>query len=374
MIDLLKRMITRRPVTLLLTLILAGCIEPIEPELGVFDYLMVVEGHVSNLDEVNTVRLSRTKPLGVEYGGVEVGALVYVEDQEGAKFYFEESSPGIYQSDPACFIGETGNSYALHIETLYGETYQSKPILLNAAPDIDSLYFEREQRLTNEGITQDGIKILLDSHDPEGLTQYFRYEWEETYQIKVPYPQDISVWVCYNTETNSDILTANTSQLKESRVSQLEIKYVSTDGYQLRSLYRLLVRQYALSSSGIKYWTELKKISESQGTLFDPLPYDLPSNLFNPNNPDEQVIGFFDVGAVTQKEIYIDRSQLLHLDFASDGCSSKLVEVSGGGSPPAGYCLASQGPYGSGINYYAPEYCCDCRLYGELEVPDFWPN
>ena len=171
MIDLLKRMITRRHITLLLTLILAGCIEPIEPELGVFDYLMVVEGHVSNLDEANTVRLSRTKPLSVEYGGVEVGALVYVEDQEGAKFYFEETSPGIYQSDPACFIGETGNSYALYIETLYGETYQSKPILLNAAPDIDSLYFEREQRLTNEGITKDfsTLMTLKDSRNTSAM-------------------------------------------------------------------------------------------------------------------------------------------------------------------------------------------------------------
>jgi hypothetical protein len=374
MIDLLKRMITRRHVILLLMLILASCIEPIEPELGVFDYLLVVEGHVSNLDEVNTVRLSRTKPLGVEYGGVEVGALVYVQDQAGAKFYFEESSPGIYQSDPACFVGQVGQTYTLHIETLYGSTYQSRPVLLSSSPAIDSLYFEREQRLDADGTSTDGIKILLDSHDPDGRAQYFRYEWEETYEIKVPYPSNVSVWVCYNTTTSSDIVTANTSQLNEARVSELELKYVSTEGYRLRSLYRLLVRQYALSLEGIKYWTELRKISESQGTLFDPLPYDLPSNVFNPNNPDEQVIGLFDAGAVSEKEIYISRNELLDLDFASNGCSSQIVAVSGGSSPPYGYCLAYQGTYGTGVNYYAPSYCCDCQLYGTLDVPDFWPK
>jgi hypothetical protein len=358
----------------LVVLLLTACIEPIEPEIEVHDYLLVVEGHVSNLDEVNTVRLSRTRPLGTEYGGVETGALVYLEDTDESKYYFDESSAGVYQSDPACFVGQVGHSYTLHIETLYGSEYQSKPALLNDSPPIDSLYFKQERRLQTDGTSSDGIKILLDSHDPDQQDQYFRYEWEETYEIKVPYPSDLSVWVCYNTLTSTDILIANTSQLNEARVSELEVKYVSTEGYRLRSLYRLLVRQYALSLEGIKYWTELKKISESQGTLFDPLPYELPSNVFNPNNPNEQVIGFFDVGAVNEKEIYISRYDLLDLDFASDGCSNQIVAVSGGSSPPYGYCLAYQGTYGSGINYFAPSYCCDCQLYGTLEVPDFWPK
>lgn len=354
-------------------LVLVGCVEPFEPAPVETPSYMVVEGSISTLQMPYKVSLSRTKPLGMEYVSMESGATVHVESASGEKHYFDESEGGgHYYSDPECFVGKAGETYTLHIETAFGGKYESTPVLLRPAPPIDSLYYQRSIRSSPGGQAIDGIQILLDAHDPGGANHYLKYEWEETYRIKVPYPESISVWECYNTEYSSGILTANTRLLSQSRVIHMEMKHVSTAGFKLTSRYKLVVRQYSISEEQFKYWNELKKLSENQGTLFDPMPYDLTGNVFSTYNPDEKVIGLFSAGGAVEKEIYIDHADLLELDFAGMGCSARLVAVSGGSGGPEGYCLASQGPYGSGINYYAPEECCDCRLYGSLDKPGDW--
>jgi hypothetical protein len=353
--------------------VLVSCIEPFDPPPAESPSYLVVEANITDLKEPYKVVLSRTRPLDSQYSSFETGAIVYVESGDGQQYYFEESPQGgSYYSDSSCFVGVAGQTYTLHIETFWGGAYESKPVLLRQAPAIDSLYFERDLRLNDEGATIDGIKILLDSHDPTGEQHYLKYEWEETYRIKVPYPESIAVWECYNTEYSTSIQTANTRLLRQSRVSNMEMKYVSTDGFKLTSRYKLAVRQLSINEDHFKYWNELKKISESQGTLFDPTPYDLPGNIFSSQNPDAKVIGIFGASGATEKEIYINYIELLDLDFAGTGCSAKLVAIPIGDAPPHGYCLASYGTYGEGYNYYAPRECCDCRLYGTLGVPDDW--
>lgn len=353
--------------------VVSACIEPFEPDVSRNDELLVVEGHVSDKPEPYTVRLSLTQPLDSLGSQAASGAQVVVVDQEGAEHYFEEKQAGIYQSDPECFIGKKGCAYTLTVETSTGARYQSDPVILKTTPDIDSVYYERDQRLTAvEGEVQDGVRILVDTHDDEGKARRYRYEWIETYEIKVPYPQHISVWKCYNTIASKDILLANTSSLQNDQVSQFELNYVTTEDYELRSVYSVLVRQFALDEKGYTYWNELQKNSETLGTLFDPMPYSLTGNVKSIENPNEPVLGYFDASTVVEKRLYIQRGELSDLNYPSDECFWNLITVVDG-SPPFGYCLASLGsPGGSSPNIFAPSYCCDCTKYGTLTVPEFW--
>lgn len=381
-----------RTLALGLCVSIAGCVEPFTPAAEQSPKLLVVEGHISSDTAPYSIRLSRTQPLDAAGSVPESGATVVVSNDEGTNFEFTEVAPGLYQSDPDCFVGIVGSKYKLRVLTSEGRDYESHPVTLKATPPIDSVYYERDIRLTDvTGEELDGVKILVDSHDPQKQTRYYRYEWTETYQIKVPYP---SQWelspdyafvlveffqICYNSAASKTILTAYTGQLAEDRVSGFELNFVSTVSYRLRSRYSLLVRQYALDAAGYRYWNELSKNSSNLGTLFDPVPYQLTGNVVNLDDPDEPVLGYFDASAISEKRIYVDRESLdaLGVTYPLHPCIHELDTVKGGFNELLlrlswGQKVVSIPGLGTGALVTASPECTDCRLLASTEQPAFW--
>ncbi|MEQ8809204.1 MAG: DUF4249 domain-containing protein, partial [Imperialibacter sp.] len=249
-----------RLTAILLCIFLCSCVEQFAPEEQGFKSVLVVDGFISNSTEPYTITLSRTAPLSSQGALPEVGAAVSVADEEGEVYNFPEIAPGVYRSDPNAFIGHIGGKYQLSILASSGEQYQSDTVPLKHSPPIDSVYFERELRLADvAGEVKDGVGIFVDAHDSTGQTRFYRYDYIETYEVKLTYPGE---WVfspsqgayavrnprlglCYATQPGSNILVANTSSYTEDRVKKLEVAYVSTDGYRLSGLYSILVKQYA---------------------------------------------------------------------------------------------------------------------------------
>ena len=358
-------------------LFLSGCIERFEPEVDSYESLMVVEGLITDQAEPYIIKISRSTAVNSPYTWSESGAQVSVADSEGATWYFAEVGEGVYQSNPLDFIGRVGETYKLRITTSDLRYYESAGVVLKSSPPIDSIYYQQDIRYNNSGaVIQDGIKVLIDSHSEKKGTGYYKFNWTATYQVKVPYAPNKELQICYNSDYSTNVLVESTLALTEDRVSGFELNYVSTESYRLRSVYSILVRQYALDENGFRYWKELQKSSENLGTLFDPQPYSIVGNVKNINNPDEMVLGYFDASAVSEKRLYIHRKRLAEegVTYPPDGCVYQLQAVGGGGSVPDGFCFAYAGDYGSGINYFAPCECTDCRHFGTQGEPDFWEN
>lgn len=368
----------------------SSCIERFEPEVKNFKSLLVVDGFISDRNEPYSIKLSRTTPVDDSNPLPETGASVVVADAEGAEFEFAEASPGVYLSNPNQFTGIVNASYQLRIETRGGVSYLSEWVALKSSPAIDNVYWEREERVTDEaGVTTDGAAIFVGAHDTEGNTRYYRYDFIETYEIRPYYPsgwgvsevtgefglRDPKVSLCFNSDTSQAILVTNTISLAEDRVSRHEVSYVGTEGYRLSGLYSILVRQYALDEKGFKYWSELQKTSETQGTLFDPQPYELRGNISNPADPEEAVLGLFDAGTVSEKRLYISKEELreLNVNYPRDPCRNELDSVKTAEEyylfTTWGHLLVSIDP----VTMIPPE-CGDCRYHGTLEKPEFWPQ
>ncbi|CAD5290709.1 MULTISPECIES: DUF4249 domain-containing protein [unclassified Imperialibacter] len=380
----------------LLILTLLGCVEPFEPETGDFESVLVVEGNISDAHEPYLITVSRTAPLGAT-GAVPVSnAAVRVKDEEGAAFDFAEIAAGKYQSNPLDFIGCAGKNYSLSIVTASNQKYESEMVTLKPSPPIDSVYFERDIRLTDAGDTLDGVRIMVDTHDPQARSRYYRYSWLETYEVRPYYPsyyewdfavnppefvrRNPEINLCFKTDTSGQVLVTSTANLTEDRVSQFEVNYVSTESFRLKSLYSILVRQQTLSEDGFRYWNEVRKTTESLGTLFDPQPYQLVGNIKNIDNPDEPVLGYFDASAVSQKRIYISRDEVRHLTYPFESCileTKSFTPREEGDVFKDEFNLFIQWGYmivdAEGL-LWAPPECADCRLYGTLTKPDFWPR
>jgi len=375
---------------LLIALLPAACVEPFEPQDQSFESVLVVEGQITDRQQVYTIRLSQTAQLSSGDPLPESGASVSVTDQEGSVYCFEESFPGTYRSDSTEFTGRVGSQYQLTFVRTDGSQYQSDPITLKQSPPIDSVYYEVEQRLTEvTGEIKDGISIFVDAHDSLQQTRFYRYEYTETYEIKLRYPGDWvfseqlgaytlrkpSIGLCYATQPGTNILIANTSGYTEDRVRKLEVAYVATDGYKLSGLYSILVRQYALDEQAYSYWRQLQKTSETLGTLFDPQPYQIRGNIHRVDDNDEAVLGYFSAGAVSEKMLFVDHVELQAKDvrFPYDRCIAELDSLSETQGLDLftqwGYLIAAIDP----IIMISPE-CGDCRFQGTQEKPDFWPR
>ncbi|MEQ8686142.1 MAG: DUF4249 domain-containing protein [Imperialibacter sp.] len=381
----------------LLILTLWGCVEPFEPETGGFKSVLVVEGNISDADEPYLITVSRTAPLDASGAIPEKGAFVQVKDEEGAAFLFTEVAPGKYHSNPLDFIGCSGKNYTLSIITSSNQRYESDVVTLKPTPPIDSIYFEPEMRLTDAGDSLDGIRIMVDAHDPLGTSEYYKYSWTETYEIRPHYPsyyewnfsvtppafvrRNPEINLCFKTDTCRQVLVTSTANLKTDRVSEFEVNYVSTVSFRIKSRYSILVRQQTLSEKSFRYWSEVQKTSESLGTLFDPQPYQLTGNVHNIDDPEEPVLGYFDASSVAQKRIFIDREKdLRSLTYPAEPCINQLKTFSPQEEGDVfkdefnlfiswGYLIVDA----EGL-LWAPPECADCRLYGTLEKPDFWPD
>lgn len=395
----------RKPPDIFCILLLAGicglnnsCIERFEPEVQGFKSILVVDGLITDREEAYTILLSRSRALNTQDTVYESLAEVKVTDDDNNSFHFRESKPGVYQSNPLEFVGQVGENYFLDIITSEGEHYQSSPVLLKQTPPIDSIYFERQLRTDDEGVTYQGIAVLLDTHDPQNSTNYYRWEWQEDWEVAVPYPNQyewiplntqsilrgyfelhgLDLRICYDSGAGTNIQVETSAHLAEDRISNYELTYVTDQGHKQSSLYSILVRQYALDSLEFTYWSELKKLSESLGTLFDPQPYELNGNVFNVEDPDEPVVGFFGASTVSEKRVFISKNELAAMGpfYFNGSCASEYVRVS---IDSIGYFIANQYliaavPYRADHVFMAPASCSDCRFSGTADKPDFWPR
>jgi len=174
---------------LIFLIFLSTCIDPYSPKLRAYESLLVVEGLVSDEIAAYTVRLSRTIQEQNTSPEKVTDAALYITDNIGSTDYMHNSGNGIYKTDSTEFIGIPGRTYVLHIETSDGRKYESDPCMMQSVPDIDSIYFARDQELVNNASEiQDGIRIFLDSK-PGDNNQYYRWDFKETWRFKIPSPK-----------------------------------------------------------------------------------------------------------------------------------------------------------------------------------------
>ena len=133
-----------------------------------------------------------------------------------------------------------------------------------------------------------------------------------------------------------------------------------------------------------RYWNQIKKINESQGSLFDIQPGIVVGNIRSVENPTETVLGYFDAGVIKTKRVFF-----VPHSFAAAGfqpidyfgvCNSinpafvpfnKIGAYMTVNSVTQSIVSAGADEMGS---YYVvwPNTCCDCTREGSNVMPDFW--
>ncbi len=53
-----------------------------------------------------------------------------------------------------------------------------------------------------------------------------------------------------------------------------------------------------MSEDAYRYWSQVDQLVSNSGTIFDPPPAPIRSNVFNVNNPEEFVLGYFEAVSI----------------------------------------------------------------------------
>lgn len=369
-------------IILSLFLILAGgCVSQFIPEVSESQVLLVVEGLITDQPGVNTIKISKSVPLDQRYTFRPLtNCAVTITDDAGNIYVLTEASDGTYKTDSAQFRGVVGRRYQLGIKVndvafSFG-SYESIPMEMKAVPPIDSVWYEKVPlRFFSNGVPQEeGCQIYLDTHDPEGKCKFYRWTFTETWQISIPYPTPKNI--CWTSENSDLIKIKTTNSLVEDRINSYPLLFISNNTDRLQTKYSILTQQYSLNEDEFDYWSRLRSISEENGGLYDVTPASINGNIFNVDDPYEQVLGFFSVSAVASNRLFIPGNFAGQKNLYND-CVTDTSYVMNPDSIPGineNIWLLMRFDYGMPPYLVLSRYqrCADCTTRGTLVEPSFW--
>lgn len=344
--------------------------------------VLVVEGILNNGNGPTIIRLTRTYKL--DDSAVlrpETGAQVSVEGNNGAAFYlFDGRGDGSYFSEQLPF--DPAEQYRLHIMTYDGKEYVSDfvPVLKN--PPIDSVSWKR---------TKNGVQLYVNTHNPENDTRYYRWEYDETWEIQSAYfsswkvvnnqpvkrTPDEFVYECWRYYNSSNILLGSTTQLSSDVVFEMPLIFIPEESDKLSVRYSVLVRQYALDKQGYEFYQLLKKNTESLGSIFDAQPSESGGNVHSVSDPTETVIGYITATPVQEQRIFISKKDVTDWKFHLN-CGI-IVEVPNNPDSFPKYFGGDFLPFSAEPDFLPTKFyashreCVDCTIRGgSTERPFFW--
>lgn len=367
---------------------LNSCIEEYWPEIDKYENLLVVEGGISNTPPPYLIRLSRSAPVDSAQLIPFTRCSVIINSDEGEYELLTEIEQGVYASSPQGIWGKIGNSYKLSIITNDRKEYQTKFEELKEPVKIEDVYAETEFHFqSGYDHTLSGYQFYLNTEETQSDTNYYLWRLEATYQYQSDYnirwyydgshhrfsPAD-SLFNCWKTIKIREIYTFNTSSLSNNKLDHFPLNYANTENRQLTVRYSLLVNQFTIDKSAYSYWSAIEKQNSDQGSLYSHQPYQVRGNVRNMNDEEEPVLGYFTVGGVDKKRIFVDK---IDTQFYFTKCSinqGHIDAVSNLMWTPHSHYPVYVVQYGT-ERAVPNQVCADCRKRkGTINRPYFWKD
>jgi len=361
------------------------------------NYLVVEGVIVSGAQDSTVINISRTVNVSTQSThNPEDKAVVTVEGDQGVSYGLAEADSGRYVAAPLNL--DNAHKYRLKIVTTDGQTYVSDYQSVLVTPPMDTLAYD---------ITGDGFNLYVNTHDPSGKTRYYRWDYTETYRYISPLftrykyqfnvldslesvlrTPDEQIDTCYVTLNSSSIILNSTADLSKSVVNKATILQMPKESEKIFHRYTVVVRQYGLTDDAFNFWQNMRSNTEKIGTIFDPQPSQVATNIRCTSNTSLPVLGYVSVSTVSHRRIFIDRTELPVWPYpAPNGCvaygycwylaEQPPLEFSSGAVVP--FDIIKRGTCGipplPGWDVPVAGYqCADCRYHlgGKTHKPTFW--
>jgi len=269
---------------------------------------VVVDAWINNKSEPQIIRLTSSQPYFDNAVADPIrSAIVTIEDNEGTVYSFNEQTDGSYLWTPigGQTFGQIGLSYNLNIQA-EGNTYTSQSVM-NRVPAVDSITFRFEEK---NFIFPDSYWAEFWSRDPIGIGDTY---WIKSYKngqfLNNPDELNIAFDAGFSEGGNIDgLLFIPPIRDTINPFEEEDDEFLSPfdDGDEV------VVEIYSITNDAFIFLNEMYlQINRPGGfaELFATPLSNVPTNI-NSSNPDETVVGFFNVSAVSFNSQQLDVSQV----------------------------------------------------------------
>jgi len=396
-------------------IITTQCIEDYNPDLSTKDNLLVVNGSIIRGHEQQSIFVSRSTSVKNPGFTALEDCNVFVSDDKGNIFQFEEREPGRYDAEIDISYLEIGAKFKLSLETPDKQVYESAYEEIYDGPSIDSLYFVQETNFSDQPhLNGDGLRLNVDEYAEEDFNGYYRWKMHETFETRssntqiekmltgvrqdtfitimkwdtlnsewlrdkaIPIPEfdyfttPDTFHICYHDSEVKEVFYSNTSNIVTNTRKRVPLQFIP-NGQKLSSRYSCLVSRYTLSEDAYNYWLSKEAEIKDSGGLYYTQPSQNLSNIKNINDDQEAVLGYFWVSALKQKRVFFEGP---YLGIA--GCGTDLFDIEDFYVPTGRFGQFTLNdtmyhPVYITYNRTSPPGCYDCRISGgTLNRPDFW--
>lgn len=383
---------------------LSSCVEEIDvvQVTETNESILVVEANLTNVVQKQEVLLSRSIQFNADsIESLVNNARVQVVDENGAIYLYDEISPGRYVSRQP-FSAFANLNYQLEID-INGKRYNSLPQKFTNTSLIERIYAEKVTTLNG----QVGVGIFIDAQVANNGQTSFRFKYEETYKIIAPLwnplelvvldrnppfsfglePREEEQRVCYQTKKSNELILNEVGNIQNGTLRRFMVRFIPEDDYIISHRYSILVNQFVVNENAFAFYQNLKNQSTSDNVFTEVQPGFIEGNIVSQDNPDELVIGYFDVTSQAQKRIFFDYEDFFSIEgtrpfpiscsfltapatILPDGASSPLMDIIDSGLYVyVGFNgqISDGGPY-----LVARRECGDCTALGSNVIPEFW--
>ena len=379
----------------IMILLFDSCVELYTPPLDVNDAvnLLVVEGLITNETGPFGIRLTSTVPV-YDYRNILTnslpitGAAVQILDDKGNIYTLYENDAGWYETAEKDLKGIPGNIYTLMINTIDGREYESSPVLMQEAPDIDRVHYQEIKRTHFDLETpyeENWLNILVDTKSLGKDITYFKWDFEETWEFEMPTyvlvshssegppPSMESIDVewerkhCWVSESSSSILITSTVNAPDNEIKNFILQSIGPPDDRLNIKYSILVNQYVIDRNLYNFFKRIRESNEETGGIYEKTPAKIIGNI-QCCNGEKEALGYFMASVEKSIRIFITPAEhSVDKGTAYGGCGWTS-------SPPRYHSFILYGTYNNGTtNVWSNNYyCTDCRARGTNIKPDFW--
>lgn len=381
---------------LLITIFVSSCTEPYALQSTNGNSALVVEATITNELKHQEIKLTRTYSLDETGPTFEEGAIIKVISDSGLVYNFDEDGDKYVSIDP--FQAVAGEAYRLSIQTANGKNYLSDLQTLTTVNQIESV---TATATTENGVS--GVQIAVNNFDPTNTSKYYRYTYEETYKVIVPkwspnkliinrldtlqlIPRVGETRVCFSDNKSTNIIITSTNDLVEDRVSNFPIRFIPQSDYIIANRYSILVKQYIQNFDSYNFYKILKSFSSTDNLLSQIQPGFIYGNIECVEQPNEKVIGIFDVASVSTKRIFFNYEDIfpgqLYPDYFEtcptvqfDAGAYGPLHVNDGWEALKSSIISGRLIYFShtgNIFQMVKPVCGDCTTFSSNVIPAFW--
>ncbi len=340
-----------------------SCVDQIDLDLKNVDQNLAINGLITDLPEPYFVFVRYAGNYGesIQEEIPVIGASVQIISSNGTLTNLQEIKPGIYQTNPANFIGQVGDKYKLNVILPDGRHYDSETEELIPVPpilDLDYNFYEQSYLTENENISyQKKIDVLLTTQVPDNAKNVF-FKWDVMGEYEFRENEALTdifaytgvgpiLYTCYIPDNIrlGDIVVFNGEALMGKPLIEKVVKSIDVD-YKFAFNYCVHVQQSSLTKKAYNYWSQVNKTLNRSGLLFEESVGKLKGNISNVDAPFESVSGYFYASAISSKRMFVPRDSV---------------------GPPVPKCILVDSAF--------VETCMDCLTikHSTRQRPTYWP-